>query len=75
MCSLIRSMEEQKKVAWFNESLFLPLHVHCTAECVCFAYLRKRWKAGGGSEMPRAVFYWETLGRGIHVDGTLIHIT
>ncbi|KAJ8276573.1 hypothetical protein COCON_G00083250, partial [Conger conger] len=76
------TLEQWKKVVWSDESRFLLHHVdgqvrvrslpgeEMAPECTV-----ERRQDGGGSMMLWAMFCWETLGPGIHVDVNLTHAT
>lgn len=71
--------EQQKKLAWSDESRFLLRHV---AGRVCVGHLlgehlgpgctMGQREATGGSVMLWAMFCWESLGLALHVDATLL---
>ncbi|MCI4379860.1 hypothetical protein PGIGA_G00233280, partial [Pangasianodon gigas] len=74
--------EQWKKVAWSDKSHFLLHHVEgrvCVhrlpGEEMAPGCTMERTQAGGGSVMLWAMFCWETLGPGIHVDAILTHTT
>ena len=76
------TMEQWKKVAWSDESRFLLHHVDGRVRVRCLpgeemapGCTMGRRQAGGGSVMLWAMFCWETLGPGIHVDVTLTRTT
>ncbi|KAJ8417445.1 hypothetical protein AAFF_G00286720 [Aldrovandia affinis] len=76
------TMEQWKKVGWSEESRFLLHHVdgrvrvhRLPGEEMAPGYTMGRKQAGGGSVMLWAMFCWETLGPGIHVDVTLTRTT
>ncbi|MCI4388645.1 hypothetical protein PGIGA_G00088540 [Pangasianodon gigas] len=74
--------EQREKVAWSDKSHFLLHHMesrvrvhHLPGEEMAPACTMGRMQAGGGSVMLWAMFCWETLGPGIHVDSILTHTT
>ncbi|MCI4384032.1 hypothetical protein PGIGA_G00033660 [Pangasianodon gigas] len=74
--------KQWKKVAWSDKSHFLLHHVEgwgrvhrLPGEEMAPACTMGRTQAGGGSVMLWAMFCWETLGPGIHVDAILTQTT
>ncbi|MCJ8748985.1 hypothetical protein PDJAM_G00170790 [Pangasius djambal] len=76
------TMEQWKKVAWSDESRFLLHHVdgrvrvrRLPGEETAPGCTMGRRRAGGGSVMVWAMFFWETSGPGVHVDVTVTRTT
>lgn len=69
-------------MAWSDESHLLLHQVdsrervhHLSEKEMVPGFPMGRRHAGGGSMMLSAMFWWETLSRGIHQDVTLTHLT
>ena len=75
-------MEQWKKVIWSDESHFYLYHMdgrvrvhHLPGEDISPGSTVGRKQASGGNVMLWAMFCWEALGPGIHVEVNLTHAT